>query len=158
MRPPLPGVVAAAVTCCAALLVSSCTTHASTGSTAGSTADSSPSLVAPPAAPATSTCGQYGLYAETTTEYLYLLSCSSGTLRQTPTVTVAVGSIVKIAGPTAAQAQLSLPANQTVARLDGDTITGLVAGEVVVTTRHVDCYTTAASEPVSCPLVTIKVR
>jgi hypothetical protein len=143
---------------CSALLVGGCTTHHFTVSTAQDTAGSSPSLVAPPAAPSTSTCGQYGLYAETTIGYTYLLSCSSGTLLPTPTVTVAVGSIVKIAGSMAAEAQVELPANQTVARLEGDTITGLMAGQVVVTTRGIQCDSQTASKPAPCSLMMIKVR
>jgi hypothetical protein len=155
---PLPDVVAAAVMDCSALLMGGCTTHSFTVSTAQDTAGAPPTLVAPPAAPSTSTCGQYGMYAETTIAYTYLLSCSSGTLFPTPTVTVAVGSIVKIAGFLAAQAQLALPAHQTVARLEGNTITGLMAGQVVVTTQGIECATTTAGEPAPCPLMTIKVR
>jgi hypothetical protein len=152
---PVIGVVAASVLGCVALALSGCTSAASPAS---SKASSSPSLVTPPSPPPTSSCGQYGLYAETTAAYRYLLSCSSGTMLPVPTVPVAVGSVVEVAGFMAAQVQLSLPPHQAVARLDGDTITGLAAGQVVVTARGLDCYTGGASQPVSCPLMTIAVR
>lgn len=140
-----------------ALLLSGCTAHQATSLRMVETPRPSQPLVAPPAL-SSSACGQEGLHAETTTRFVYLLSCSSGSLFDPPSVTVAVGSVVKIAGPSASQAQLSLPPDQDVARLDGHTVTGLAAGQVIVTSRGIDCVSNDASPPVSCPLLVINIR
>jgi hypothetical protein len=106
-----------------------------------------------------SACGEFGLYAETPSVAIYLLSCSAGPLVPTPSVTIAVGSIVRVSGSSAGSEGLALPQHQDVALLAGETITGLKAGTVIVTATGVDCATvTSASQPEPCPLFIVRVR
>ena len=60
-----------------------CATHSGVGAVSTSPSahiqapSTAPVLVAPASLMATSTCGMYGLYAETPTAYAYLLGCDS---------------------------------------------------------------------------------
>jgi hypothetical protein len=105
-----------------------------------------------------SACGEFGLYAETTSAAIYLLNCFSGPLEPIPTVTIAAGSVVRIAGSAAGSEGLTLPQRQDIARLDGETITGLTPGKVIVAAAGIDCSLTGASQAASCPLFMVQVR
>jgi hypothetical protein len=114
--------------------------------------------MAPHDIPATTTCGLYGLYAETATTYSYLLGCSADTLKDTPTMTINVGSVVQVAGALAPNVQLSVPTGQSVARVEGLVVRGLAPGTITVMAHFPYCYSSGPTQPPSCPLMKVIVQ
>jgi hypothetical protein len=111
----------------------------------------------PTGVPASTTCGQSELYAETTTTFTYPLDCSAGTLLPVPIVRLAVRSILQVAGGQSKNARLFATINQSVIRIRQLTITGVRPGTVTVVTRGLSCASMGATQPASCPLMRVLV-
>ena len=116
-----------------------------------------PALRSPTDIPATTTCGEYGLFAETATGYTYLLDCAAGTQLPVPTVRLAVGSVLQVAGSDSKNARLFVGSGQSVIRLDGLTMTGLRPGSATVSTRGLSCSMNYNPQPDTCPLMRVLV-
>lgn len=113
-------------------------------------------LVTPPAPPS-STCGMYGLVAETTKSYTYLLDCSGGTLSSPPRLHIAVGGRLVVAGDLAKEASVRLTTKSQVLRLSGSTAIGARAGTAEVSVRGIPCFSETDTEPDECPLFMVTV-
>jgi hypothetical protein len=120
-------------------------------------AASSPVLVTFSPPPATTTCLQDQLVAETATAATSLTDfCLGRTLVVVPRIPVDLGSVVVIAGVLAQTARLSLPDHQDL--LQGTTFHALRPGTVTVTVTGVPCGVAEGEPPPSCPLLAIVVQ
>jgi hypothetical protein len=113
-------------------------------------------LVTPPAPPS-SGCGQYGLVAETSTSYTYLLDCSGGTLSAPPRLHLGLGSRLAVAGALANAARVHLIASSPAIHLSGMTAVGVSAGTAVVSVTGISCFAETANEATGCPLFSVTV-
>jgi hypothetical protein len=114
-------------------------------------------LVTPSAPPATSTCGQYELVAETVTAYEYLLDCAGFAVDPAPAFALSVGGRMRVAGEPLAEPGVTLTTDGAAVRLDGDTVTGVAPGKARVLVRGLPCQRTEPRATAPCTLLSVTV-
>ncbi len=112
-------------------------------------------FVSPPPL-ATSTCGTDGVVAVTASSYIPLLDCLGSTLAPPPVIRLRVGGALRVAG-FAWPAAGSLRSDGAVLHIDGTTVVAAAPGKATVSETGVPCSTDTATQPATCPLLTVLV-